>query len=242
MISVIIPTLNAEETLPETLAALIPAAVEGLVREVIVADGGSSDATARIADQAGVEYIQCPAGRGQQLAAAAARARFPWLLMLHADTVLAEGWVREAGAFVRSVEEGRRSASAAVFRFKLDDLGMKPRILEALVRLRCLVFRLPYGDQGLLVPRQLYLDAGGFKPIPIMEDVDLVRRIGRRRIVLLETAALTSAERYRRDGYVKRSLRNQLCLWLYFLGLPAGRIATLYPGRQRTGRAGAAER
>lgn len=233
MISVIIPTLNAAATLPETLSALIPAAVDGFVREVIVSDGGSSDGTAKIADAAGVEYISGQTGRGQQLAAGAARARFPWLLFLHADTILMDGWMREAGLFMRAVDEGKRAPAAAAFRFKIDDAGMKPRTLEALVRLRCSLLRLPYGDQGLLIPRGLYNETGGYRALSIMEDVDLVRRLGRRRVALLETPALTSAERYVRDGYLARTLRNQSCLAAYFAGIPVERIARRYESAPR---------
>lgn len=233
MISVIIPTLNAAPTLPDTLSSLIPAAVEGFVREVIVSDGGSKDGTERIADAAGVEFLSGPAGRGQQLASGAKRARFTWLLFLHADTVLMDGWMREAGLFMRAVDEGKRSPSAAAFRFKLDDNGAAPRILEKLVRARCGLLRLPYGDQGLLIPRMLYDEVGGYRSLSIMEDVDLVRRIGRRSIAMLDTPALTSAQRYQRDGYLARTLRNQSCLAAYYAGIPVERIARRYAGEPR---------
>lgn len=228
MISVVIPTLNAASSLPETLSALIPAAVDGFVREVIVSDGGSADGTAKVADAAGVEFISGPPGRGVQLSAVARRARFPWLLFLHADTVLQHGWMRDAALFMRAIDEGKAPPAAAAFRFKLDDKGIKPRTLELLVRARCGLFHLPYGDQGLLIPRALYTEIGGYRPLAIMEDVDLVRRLGRKRIVMLESAALTSAERYRRDGYLKRTMRNQSCMLAYRLGLPADRVARFY--------------
>ncbi|HMN36978.1 MAG TPA: TIGR04283 family arsenosugar biosynthesis glycosyltransferase [Hyphomicrobium sp.] len=230
MLSVVIPTLNAAETLPRTLTALVAAAVDGFVREVIVCDGGSTDATAKIADAAGADFITAPRGRGSQLMAGAARARHPWLLFLHADTVLGEGWMHDAGAFMGQVAAGRRQPSAAAFRFRLDDKGLKPRLLEATVKARCRLFGLPYGDQGLLMPRDLYAEIGGFRDLPIMEDVDIARRLGRRRIAFLETPALTSAARYRRDGYLRRTLRNQSCLLAYGLGVPAERIARRYGG------------
>lgn len=233
MISVVIPTLDAAPTLPATLSALIPAAVDGFVREVIVCDGGSSDGTDKIADAAGVEFLRCKAGRGSQLAAGAARARFPWLLFLHADTILLEGWMRDASSFMRAVDEGKRTPSAAAFRFRLDDTGAKPRTLEALVRARCALLRLPYGDQGLLIPRSLYDEAGGYRALSIMEDVDLVRRLGRSRITMLESAAMTSAERYKRDGYLARTLRNQSCLMAYGLGFPVDWIARRYGAPRR---------
>jgi rSAM/selenodomain-associated transferase 2 len=228
MISVIIPTLNAQETLGATLAALVPAVVDGLVREVIVVDGGSTDDTERIVDIAGATFVTAPKGRGGQLAAGARAARFPWLLFLHADTVLQPGWEREAQTFIERIDSGRREPSAAAFRFALDDSGMRARLLEKLVHLRCLTLRLPYGDQGLLLPVGLYRSLGGFKDMPLMEDVDFVRRLGARRLTFLRSEAVTSAERYRTGGYLRRSLRNLMCFSLYLLRVPPGVIARLY--------------
>jgi rSAM/selenodomain-associated transferase 2 len=228
VISVVIPTLNAESSLATTLTALVPAAVEGLVREVLIVDGGSRDRTADIAEQSGAELITAPTGRGSQLACGARQARFPWLLFLHADTVLEPGWEREAAAFMNRIDVGTRPLAAAVFRFALDDVGLRPRLLEKAVAMRCALFRLPYGDQGLLMPKRLYDEIGGFRPLPLMEDVDLVRRLARGRIVLMRSRAVTSAERYRREGYLRRSLRNALCLVLYYLRVPTDVIQRLY--------------
>ena len=204
MISVIIPTLDSEADLGPVLSALVPAAVDGLVREAIVVDGGSSDATAAIADEAGATFVTRSGGRGYQLMAGARRARFSWLLFLHADTVLEPGWEREASAFMEAVDLGQRPLTAAAFRFALDDAGLKPRLLERLVALRCRLLRLPYGDQGLLIPRLLYEEIGGFGSHPLMEDVDIVLRLGRRRLAMLRSRAVTSPVRYRRDGYLLR--------------------------------------
>jgi rSAM/selenodomain-associated transferase 2 len=235
MISVVIPTLNAEATLPGCLAALVPGAVDGVVREVIIVDGGSSDATALIADDAGARWQSCERGRGQQIASGVALARSPWLLILHADTVLEAGWAGEVSSFIEKVDSGRRASSAAVFRYALDDDGARPRLLEALVNARSRVLALPYGDQGLLISRRLYDEIGGFKPVPIMEDVDIVRRLGRRRLTLLRSRAITSAARYRKDGYLKRIARNQSCLVMYLAGVPVERIARFYGGAASLG-------
>lgn len=217
MLSIIIPTLNAGATLRTCLSALDGA------DEIIVVDGGSRDRSVALAEQGGARVLGAPMGRGIQLKAGGEAARGSWLLFLHADTRLEPGW-REAVA--AHVEGG--TDSAACFRFGLDDGCWQARVIERGVALRVRLFGLPYGDQGLLVSRSLYDDVGGFAALPIMEDVDLVRRIGRRRLRMLPAVAITSADRWRRDGWWARSARNLLCLLLYALGVSPARIARLY--------------
>ena len=222
-ISVVIPVLNATSTLARTLESV--GEVGGLIRETIVVDGGSRDGTALLAEGAGARVIASAPGRGVQLAAGAAAASAPWLLFLHADTVLGRGWFAEVAAFVSA--PGHRDRAAA-FRFALDDPAPAARRVERLVAWRCRRWGLAYGDQGLLIGRALYDRVGGFRPLPLMEDVDLVRRIGRRRLTILRATAVTSAARYRRDGWWLRPARNLCCLSLYFMGVPPRTIAWLY--------------
>jgi rSAM/selenodomain-associated transferase 2 len=219
-LSVVIPTLNAAGGLPATLAALgdMPA-------EVVVVDGGSADGTADLAAQLGAHVVRAPRGRGGQLAAGVAAARGPWLLLLHADTVLAPGWADA----VRDAMRG--PGRAAYFRFALDDAAPAARRLERAVAWRCRVLALPYGDQGLLVHRDLLGAVGGIRPLPLMEDVDLIRRLGRARLAALPVAAVTSAARWRDQGYLRRSARNLGCLALWFLGVPPRIIARVYAAK-----------
>lgn len=219
MLSVVIPTLNAAASLPATLTALVEGAPD-----IVVADGGSADGTPALARELGCRVIEAPRGRGSQLALGAAAARGDWLLFLHADTVLAPGW---PDAVQRFTSDPKNAERAGYFRFALDDSASAARRLEAVVAWRSRVLGLPYGDQGLLVAGSFYRALGGFRPLPLMEDVDLVRRIGRDRLVALTHSAVTSAARYR-NGYLRRATRNLLCLSLYFAGLPPARIARLY--------------
>ena len=221
MLSVVIPTLNAAVRLPACLASL--AADGEAVSDIVVADGGSIDGTRAAAEAGGAIVLRTARGRGRQLAAGAAATRGNWLLFLHADTWLEPGWADEARAFMAN-----GPAAAAVFRFALDDPAPQARRVERMAAWRARALALPYGDQGLLIPRRLYDEVGGFQPLPLMEDVDLVRRLGRARLRLLRSRAFTSAERYRRDGWVLRPARNLACLSLYFLGAPPTLIARLY--------------
>lgn len=229
MISVIIPTLNSEDTLVKTLAGLIPATLSGDIREVIVADGGSNDRTFDIVDDAGAIWVACDRpNRGAQLQAGADVARSPWLLFLHADTVLESGWERDAHQLMYRGTNTGRSASAGVFQFRLDDDGFAPRTLEAVVRWRTRLLKFPYGDQGLLISRELFDAVGGYHPLQLMEDVDIVRRIGRNRIRVFQSHATTSAARYRQHGYLRRIGRNQTCLALYYLNVSPDRLVKFY--------------
>jgi len=206
-LSVVIPALNAAAWLPGTLAAL------GAGPQVIVVDGGSTDGT--------VGNMTAPRGRGSQIAAGIAAAAHDWLLILHADTRLAAGWRQAVAAHADP-------SKAGYFRFVLDSADPRARRLERAVAWRSRVLGLPYGDQGLLVHRSLLERVGGVRPIPLMEDVDLVRRIGRRRLVALDADAVTSAAKWERDGYLRRSARNLCCLALWFCGVPPAWIVRLY--------------
>ncbi|MBA3527331.1 MAG: TIGR04283 family arsenosugar biosynthesis glycosyltransferase [Pseudomonadota bacterium] len=218
-ISAVVPTLGAAEHLPACLQSLAEA------DEIVIADGGSIASTAAIARQAGVRFVEAPRGRGSQLAAGAAAASGDFLLFVHSDTRLSPGWSAIARRHVA------RSQRPACFRLRLDDQAWQARVIELAVAFRTRWFGLPYGDQGLLISREHYERSGGFRPLPLMEDVELLQRIGRP--VMLDAEALTSAERWRRDGWARRSLRNLACYWLWRLGVSPERIEALYDRPRR---------
>jgi rSAM/selenodomain-associated transferase 2 len=213
-ICAVIPTLNAGDDLTSCLASLAEA------DEIIVADGGSNDATLAISRAAGATIVASERGRGVQLAKGASAASGDALLFVHADTHLAPGWRALAE---RHLESSNRPAC---FRLKLDDPAWQARLIERAVAVRTRLAGLPYGDQGLLISREAYDASGGFRPLVLMEDVDLLRRLARP--VTLDGYALTSAERWRRDGWARRTLRNLTCLSLWRLGVSPDRIARLY--------------
>jgi rSAM/selenodomain-associated transferase 2 len=224
-LDVVIPALDAAGHIEATLAALAEGRDGGLVRQVLVVDGGSRDDPAARARRADATVIAGPRGRGPQLAAGAAASAAPWLLFLHADTRLAPGWSAPVRAFIASAAGEDR---AAVFALAFDDPSRAARALARLANWRARRLALPYGDQGLVIARALYDRLGGFRPLPLMEDVDLVRRLGRRRLAHLDALAVTSAQRYRRAGWWPRAARNLVVLALYYLGVPPRLLKRLY--------------
>lgn len=224
-LSIIIPTLNEARRLPSALAPLVAGVMDGLVKQVIVADGGSTDETVAIAEAAGCDLIWSEKGRAKQLRTGAGAAKGEWLLFLHADTVLAEGWVREVRSFIAAPEARRR---AAAFRLAFDDTSAAARRVVFWARMRARFMKLPYGDQGLLISRSLYDALGGYCDMPLMEDVDFIRRIGPRRLDLFQTEAVTSAEKYRREGYDRRAWRNLALMARYLMGADPAELAKAY--------------
>lgn len=208
-ISVIIPTLDSARHLPRALAPLVDGMHEGLIREVIISDGGSRDETLEIADASGCTVVSGEPGRAKQLLNGIARAKGKWLLILHPQTVLARGWTEEVALFLQYKEARKR---AATFKLAFDDKSAKGPLFWA--RLRAKVMKLPHGDQGLLISRFLYDGLNGYRDVA-HEDIDMVRRVGGKRLVFLDTEAVTSADGYRRGA---NPARNVGIMARYFLG------------------------
>lgn len=220
LISVIIPTLNAADALPRCLEALMQGLEAGLIRELIVVDGGSGDGTGAIAQAWGAQVLVAPASRGGQLRIGCAAAKGEWLLILHADTVLDRGW---ADVLSRHIRTSRRPAW---FRLAFDTSGLPAMLVARWANLRS-GFGLPYGDQGLLIPRGIYADVGGYLDVPLMEDVAMARLL-KGQLVGLDITAVTSAERYRRQGWLRRGGRNLWTLVQYLAGKDPAVLARRY--------------
>lgn len=215
--NIVIPAWNAAGSLRTTLASLDEAGCP-----VILADAGSPDGTAQLAGSLGAHVVQAPRGRGAQLAAGIAASTAPWLLLLHADTRPEPGWWMAAQAFMAD------GPNVGYFDFALDSPNPKARRLESAVAWRCRRFALPYGDQGLLIHRDLLERAGGMRALPLMEDVDLIHRLRPLRPRRIGVRAVTSAVRFEQDGYLRRPARNLLFLAAWLAGVPPHVLARRY--------------
>ncbi len=222
-LSIVIPTLNAQAHLPRCLDALSSGLMAGLIKEVVIVDGGSTDETITLAGLAGCRIISSPkAGRGRQLRVGASNAKAEWLLFLHADSTLEPDWVKDVAAHMYFPQ------FAASFTLAYDSPTPEARWLEKRAALRVKTLGLPYGDQGLIIHRDLYEEVGGFEDVPLMEDVSIIRRIGRHRLKHFQTRAITSGDKYARDGWRKRAWRNAILLARYYLGASPEKLAQSY--------------
>jgi rSAM/selenodomain-associated transferase 2 len=222
LLSVVVPTLDEERHLPGLLADVRELADH---HEVIVADGGSTDATVALAEAAGARVVHAPRGRGRQLRAGAAAANGDLLLFVHADARLPrlQGRVVLGGPFPDTPRV------AFWYPLRIDAQGLRYRLVERAANVRARWLGLPYGDQGLLVHRDLYDAAGGYDPVPLMEDVMLVRRLRKWGELRSTGLPLTvSARRWERDGVARRTLANWAILARWMAGASPESLAARY--------------
>ena len=219
-LSIVMPTLAAQDALLRSLPALTEGLHSGLIRELIVSDGGSNDATLRMAEAAGARIVTGDPSRGGQLRRGADLAEGDWLLFLHADCVLPEGWSD-------AVAEHLGQGGPAAFRLGFDADGFAPACVSSWANLRSRLLGLPYGDQALLISRDEYDAAGGYADIPLMEDVAMARAL-RGKVTLLPITVRTSSDKYRRDGWVRRGAANLVRVIRYLLGADPEKLAKRY--------------
>ncbi len=222
MISIIIPTLNEAGLISDCIRALRAEAPDA---EIIVADGGSLDGTKEIAGGIpGTRIIDAGKGRGIQMNRGAAEATGDILLFVHADTTLETGWSQ---GLLSALDNA--TVAGGAFTFSIRGLSWKYRLVEAWVGIRSALCRLPYGDQGIFIRKNVFAGISGYREIPLMEDVDLisrVRRIGR--IVIIDKKAFTSERRWTRKGLLRTALTNQIIMLLYLLGVDPQRLYRIY--------------
>lgn len=222
MISIIIPTLNEAENIDRCMKAVL---AESSDFEVIIADGGSSDNTKTIVSgYPGVKIVDFRKGRGIQMNSGALAATGDVLLFLHADTRLEQGWAKSIMETLR-----KETFIGGAFTFAIDNYAWQYRIIETWVRLRCSLFKLPYGDQAIFVRKNVFTLMRGYKDIPLMEDVDFIKRLRKMgRTIILNKKAFTSERRWENKGLLKTIFINQITMLLYKLGVSPERLFRLY--------------
>ena len=219
-ISIIIPTLNSETGLHETLRSLFEGIDNNLIRELIISDGGSTDKTKLIADEVGAVVVEGSCGRGLQISKGIDKSKGDWILILHADTSLSSDWS------VKLLEKIDKNF-AYHFKLKFKSKSLFARIVEYWAQIRSKFLGLPYGDQGFLIHRDLLDGLGEFPKIPLMEDIALADRL-KGKIKPLDILALTSADKYHKNGWLRQSIVNFFILTQYRLGKDPHQLFKIY--------------
>ena len=219
-ISVIIPALNEETGIERSIAS----ATQEPDVEVIVVDGGSRDETVRVARRQGAKTLSVPAGRARQMNAGARASSGEYLIFLHADTILPSNYAGLVRRLLASPD-----VVAGAFRLGIEGRRRSLRWIESGANWRSRWLQLPYGDQALFVRSRTFSELGGYSDLPIMEDYDLVRRLGRRgRVILAPEAVVTSARRWERLGVFRTTLLNQVMVTGHLLGVSPRKMAQFY--------------
>jgi rSAM/selenodomain-associated transferase 2 len=227
-ISVIILALNEAAEIKGAIEGLTGAGGAGRARvEVIVADGGSVDDTIEAALSMGATVVESPPGRGLQMDRASSVATGDVLLFLHADTRLPPGWYESVS---RCLEDA--GVVGGAFNLAIDSPKRWFRMVEWVVRVRSRWFGLMYGDQAIFARRKVFFKLGGYKGLPLMEDVDLIRRLKRQgKIVCIDKGVIASVRRWAGRGPFQVGFKNWLFLALYFTGVSPWRLYSWYYGR-----------
>ncbi len=201
-ISIIIPTINEASNLPLLLSDLSSIQKEG---EIIIVDSGSEDKTIDVANIYGAKvFISKERNRGFQLDIGAKNSKGEWLIFLHADTRLTHDWFKKINSFL----EGNKN-SIYYFEFKINNKKIIYRVLEILVNFRSRFFKQPYGDQGLIIHRTTYFKNNGFRKIPLMEDVDFLRRLNKKKdLKQLNLPIFISSRKWERTNIFLQAIKN----------------------------------
>ena len=201
-ISIIIPTINEANNLPLLLSDLSNIQKE---REIIIVDCGSEDKTIDIANIYGAKvFISKERNRGLQLDIGAKNSKGDWLIFLHADTRLNHDWFRK----INTVLKGDYNF-IYYFKFRINNKKIIFRVLEILVNLRSQFFKQPYGDQGLIIHRTAYFKNNGFRNIPLMEDIDFLRRLNNKKdLKQLNLPIFISSRKWEKTNIFLQAIKN----------------------------------
>ena len=228
-ISIVLPVFREEERINETIDALYGLTLDGRL-EIIVADGDPEESTLKVIRDPRVKKIPSEKGRGKQMNAGARLAGGEVLLFLHADTELPPDGLTRICSVIR--EQGCMGGS-----FDLGIHSGRPcfRLIERAASLRSRITRMPYGDQAIFLRRDYFLGLGGFRELPLMEDVDLMRRVRQSggKIHIIGDKVKTSARRWEKEGALYCTLRNWMLTLLYLLGVSPERLARFYHDHNR---------
>ena len=221
LLSIVIPTLNSTNLISSTLLSLSEGIEANLIKELIISDGNSTDDIKKLSNEIGAVFIKGQKGRGIQLHRGAMKATGKWILFIHSDTVLPSGW---AIAFLKHI---KNQENAGYCKLSFDDPSLMAKLMSFGANLRSSIFKLPYGDQGLLISKKLYNEIGGYPDLPLMEDVAIVKFL-KQKIQVVPVTIKTSAFKYKRDGWLKRSINNITLLIRFKFGADPHELAKLY--------------
>lgn len=224
-ISVILPVWKEASIINHTIANILSSEYRGDV-EIIVVDGSAEGETIHAVQNKEAKKVISEKGRSWQMNSGASLAHGDILFFLHADTLLPKDALRA----ISSVMQGREFVGGA-FDLGIDSHRTVFRLIETAASLRSRITRIPYGDQGIFIRKDYFHTIGGFKEIPLMEDVDLMRRIKKAgdKICILPLRVKTSPRRWEREGIIRCTLRNWSLIALYYLGIPSEKLAKHYP-------------
>jgi rSAM/selenodomain-associated transferase 2/rSAM/selenodomain-associated transferase 1 len=228
VVSIVIPAWRDREALEALLGSLVPQAEVEVIVALAIGDTIEYGDLAKKLDW--IRWVEGPRGRASQMNAGARVAAGRWLIFLHADSRLPAGWLD-----VVASADADDAIVGGSFRFVLDTADWRARVIEHGVRLRVRLMKLPYGDQALFVRRSVFERLGGYADLPLMEDVELIRRLRKAGTLMFSPApVITSPRRWERDGWIRRSAHNVTLATRYLLGASAARLARQYTGRKPT--------
>jgi len=221
--SIIIPVLHEEKIIKSVIGKLQDI-FSGTDYEIIIVDGSAGRTTIKVIEESRVVKEVSEKGRAVQMNKGAAIARGKVLIFLHADTELPE----RAPLLIKNAV--KQNVKAGAFDLQIDTKNRILQLISKTSRLRSRITRVPYGDQVHFFQRSYFFDIGTYKEIPLMEDVEIMRRIKRRgdRIQIIKSAAITSDRKWQRDGVLYGMIRNPLLSALFFVGVPPRKLVRLY--------------